>query len=210
MVEPVANMSAALVGVVHNFSVAEAWEVMRPLSLFVAGMVVYAVFVFKFYRFVARKDIFRLQFFQDRTAEGTAVGSFLGLLWYFLEYLLFFPILVFFWFFVITLLLAFLARNQSIQSVLLLAMALVSAVRITAYYSEDLSRDLAKMLPFALLGVFLVDISYFSLASSMELIKQIPAYWKILVYYLFFVMGLEFILRVLGLLFGKGQPSDPE
>ena len=36
-------------------------------------------------------------------------------------------------------------------------MGLVAATRITAYYNEDLSRDMAKTIPFALLGIMIID-----------------------------------------------------
>ena len=79
-------------------------------------------------------------------------------------------------------------RNQEIQNILLVSIAVVSAVRITSYYSEELSRDLAKMLPFAMLGIFLIDLSYFSYQGSLTVLRGIPPLWKILVYYLLFVI----------------------
>jgi len=93
-------------------------------------------------------------------------------------------------------LLMFLAKSGNVANILLVSVALVAAVRATAYYNEDLSRDLAKMLPFALLGVFLVDISYFSFSNSIELVKQMPSFWKTMAYYLGFVIALEFVLRI--------------
>jgi hypothetical protein len=79
----------------------------------------------------------------------------------------------------------------------LVSIALVSAIRVAAYYSEDLSRDLAKMLPFALLGIYLVDQSYFEFEVSLELLKSVPEYWRLLVYYFAFIIALEFVLRIL-------------
>jgi hypothetical protein len=52
------------------------------------------------------------------------------------------------------------------------------------------------MLPFALLGVFLIDISYFSVPASMQTLQQTPAQVENILYYLFFIIGLEFVLRV--------------
>ena len=86
--------------------------------------------------------------------------------------------------------------KSAANNILLVSIALVSTVRIAAYYNEDLSKDLAKMQPFALLGIFLIDISYFSFSASLEVIKQIPSFWKIMIYYLIFAIVLEFILRI--------------
>jgi hypothetical protein len=72
----------------------------------------------------------------------------------------------------------------------------LSPIRITAYYNEDLSRDLAKMLPFALLGVYVVDLSYFSFPASLDALLRAFNQWESITYYLMFVVGLEFILRI--------------
>ena len=76
-------------------------------------------------------------------------------------------------------------------------MALVASIRVTAYYNEALSTDLAKMFPFALLAIFLVDMSFFSYQGSLTTIKQFPLMWKQLIYYLGFTIVLEFLLRIL-------------
>lgn len=36
------------------------YEILRPLALNILGITAYGVFIFNFYRFIARKDIFRL------------------------------------------------------------------------------------------------------------------------------------------------------
>lgn len=170
----------------------EVYGILKPLILFVIGMLVYSVFIFKFYRFLGRRDIFEMNL-----KKKYGVGKFLGVIWYGIEHILLFPLFVFIWFMVVSGLLMVLAKNQTASGILLISMALVATVRITAYYHEDLSKDLAKMLPFALLGIFLVDISYFSWSGSFELVKQIPSLWKTAGYYLGFIIALEFVLRII-------------
>ena len=77
------------------------------------------------------------------------------------KYLVLFPIVAFAWFIILTVLLTFLAKTRSLDLILLVSMSVLAAIGVTAYDNEDLSRGLSKMLPFALLGVFLIDISYF-------------------------------------------------
>ena len=173
-----------------------SWEVIRPLLFFVLGMVVYSIFVFKFYRFVANRDIFHLNLKQYSTSPHPIIQKTLGFILYIIEYVLLFPLFTFFWYGMITIFLVFLSKEQSVQNVLLVSIALVGAIRITSYYNEDLSKDLAKMLPFALLGIFLVDISFFSFSSSWGLVKEIPSFWSTILHYLVFVIVLEFILRI--------------
>ena len=112
------------------------------------------------------------------------------------KYLVLFPFVAFAWFIVLTVLLTFLAKNRAVDDILLVSMAVLSAIRVTAYYNEDLSRDLAKILPFALLGVFLIDLSYFSIPASVDALQRTMANAESVVYYLVFVIGLEFLLRI--------------
>ena len=87
-------------------------------------------------------------------------------------------------------------------------MATVSAIRATAYYNEDLSRDLAKILPFAVMAVFLIDASFFSLSDSLDTLNEASDYNEHILYYLMFLIALEFVLRAaVGVvaLFGGGR-----
>ncbi len=158
-------------------------------------MTIYAIFVYKFYKFLARRDIihFKTRYYESYEGVMNHVGR--GL-FYVLENLILIPILVFFWFFVLAALLLLLSKNLNPDSILLTSASIVAAVRITSYYSENLSQDLAKMIPFALLGVFLIDVSYFSITNSLQAAVAIPDLAQYLVYYLLFVILLEFVLRI--------------
>ena len=90
----------------------------------------------------------------------------------------------------------FLTRNYEIESVLTTAFAVIVAIRITAYYSEDLSKDVAKMLPFALLGVFLVDPSYFDFQSTIDKVYSLPEFFTVAVQFILFIILVEWILRI--------------
>jgi hypothetical protein len=140
-------------------------ETVSPLVLFIIGIAVYALFIFKFYRFLARRDVIRLRMNKWKHGFEGFVEKVYLFFAYIAEYLVIIPLLTFFWFFVLAMFIMLLTKNQTLETVLLVSMAVVGAVRVTSYYSEDLSRDLAKMIPFALLGIFIVDMSYFTLYS---------------------------------------------
>jgi hypothetical protein len=171
-------------------------------------MVVYSIFIFKFYRFIARRNIFELNLAQYNIETFAWLKKILGAILYLIEYVFLFPVFTFFWFITLTVLLSFMAKAQTINNILLISIALVSAVRVAAYYNEDLSKDLAKMLPFALLGIFLVDITFFSVSTSLGIITQIPSMWKIIIYYLIFAIILEFVLRIGYGILGLGKPEE--
>jgi len=175
-----------------DFSLSEAYDVLKPLAGFVFGIAVYAIFIFKFYRFLATRDIIKL----DLSRYTKKVVKFPKVALYLVENLLLFPIIVCFWYAVLVALLSVLAKDQTPESVLLVSIALVGAVRATSYYSEDLSKDLAKMLPFALLGIYLVDQSFVELSVSSEVLREMPDQWNLIAYYLMFTVALEFVLRI--------------
>lgn len=180
----------------QSLNLDQAITVLTPLLLFVIGMVVYAVFVFKFYKFIAQKDIFKLNLHEHNRAEHEGLRMFIAIVFYVLEYLLFFPILAFTWFGILTVLLVFLVSDPTLELVLLLSMAVVAAVRVTAYYKQELSEEVSKTLPLALLAVFLIDLSSFSAAASWQVLWEIPSHWEVLIYYLGFIMVLELGLRI--------------
>ena len=90
----------------------------------------------------------------------------------------------------LALILVFLSEGRELPDILLIAMATVNAIRVSAYYNEDPSRDLAKILPFAVLGIFIINTSYFNIDSSLALLREINAHRESIVYYLLFLMAL--------------------
>ena len=175
----------------------DALGLLYDVGIYVAGMAVYAVFVFKFYRFLSSKDMFGLDLSRFEESRLRWARSSLHVAMYIVKYIIVFPVFAFFWFAVLTLILAFLSKGQTFPETLLIALATVSAVRVTAYYNEDLSRDLAKILPFAVLAVFLIDTSFFSVSQSLDILKDAGEYAEQIVYYLAFLVILELVLRLL-------------
>ena len=88
------------------------------------------------------------------------------------------------------------SKSQGIENILMISMTLVVAVRVLAYYREELAKEVAKLLPLAILGLFIVDPTYFSWEISLNNISRIPDYWVTLLNYLLFAVLLEFILRL--------------
>jgi len=101
---------------------------------------------------------------------------------------------VFFWLAVFTLFI-WLISSSDFEDILLVSMALVASIRVCAYYNEDLSRDLAKLIPFALLAIFIVDYRFLSFDDVLDLRYDVNDNWKIAAYYLALTICLEFILR---------------
>ncbi len=176
--------------------VVHALDLLGPVAVYVLGMSVYAIFIFRFYRFLAARDMFALDLSRYEKSRRRSVRRVLGVVMYVARYLIVFPLFAFFWFAVLTLILAFLAKERSFADTLLIALATVSAIRVTAYYNEDLSRDLAKILPFAVLAIFLIDASFFEISESLSLLERANDHRETILYYLLFLVLLEFALRI--------------
>lgn len=174
-------------------------------SLFIA---LYAIFIWNFYRFIAKKDIIDISLWQYIKTENNFLKKFLTSFFYLVEYLIILPFLVFFWYAILCLFFLVLARTQTIGNILLIGMAIVAAIRITAYYNEDLSRDVAKVFPLTLLAVFIMVPNFFSFESLGERIMEIPSFLQQILYYIFFVVALEFVMRILAMIKQLFTPTE--
>jgi hypothetical protein len=163
-----------------------------PLLTYTFLLALYAAFVWYFYKSVAKRDLFKLDFGADHKWRSSLV--------YVLKYLVTFPVLTFLWFAGLSIVLFLLAKSQTTPNILLLSMGLVAASRITAYYKEGAAEEIAKILPIGVLAIFLVDPTYFSWGITMSRFYEVPSLIPLLINYLFFTVLLEFILRILFLI----------
>ena len=175
----------------------DALDMLWPVLIYVLGMSVFAIFVFKFYRFVAARDVFELNLGRPEGLSFRWMRSLLHLVLYVVKYLALFPVFAFFWFAVLTVILTFLSKEQTFSETLLIALVTVSAIRVTSYYKEDLARDLAKILPFAVLSVILINASFSSVSDSLDRLRMAGDYSETILYYLVFLIALELVLRLL-------------
>ncbi len=180
----------------RQLNINEALNLLQPAMIFTVGVAIYAVLIFNLYRFMSRKDIFNLDFSKYEESKHPVLAKTLDFIFYVAKYLLIFPLFAFFWFGVLVVMVAFLSKTKEVDDLLLIAMAVLTSVRVTSYYTEELSRDIAKMLPFALLGIFLIDLRYFDLSTSTELLNRVGDEWESIFYYWVFVVALELVLRV--------------
>ncbi len=179
----------------EGLELTEAYDLLEPVVIYVLGMALYALFIFKFYRFVSSRDIFAFDVSKFENSKFRAARVFLHIVSYTGKYLFVFPIVAFFWFGAFTVLLSFLAPNREFSEILLVAMAVVGTIRVSAYITEDLSRDLAKILPFAVLGIFIINVSFFKSSESFDVLRQANDNREAILYYLAFTIALEFALR---------------
>ena len=159
-------------------------NVILPLFVYTIIIALYALFVWFFYKSMSRKNLFHASF-------GPA-----GTISYILKYLIAFPVVVFLWFAGLTVLLFFLSKTQTTTGILLISMGVIGAVRIAAYYKEELAMEVAKIMPLAVLALFIADPTFFSLDLTMQRISEVRVLGVGLLNYLLFAVFLEFYLRI--------------
>ncbi|MFL2952692.1 MAG: hypothetical protein CBD52_003855 [Euryarchaeota archaeon TMED192] len=143
---------------------------MAKTAVIIAAIVMYSGLVFRFYRLLARRTMISV----DTTTEKEGFIGWLSRqnkrLIFIILYVVLTPTLIGFWALVLSAILVILNGGQQLSSVAELAVAVVGAIRITSYFSENLAQDLSKMLPFAVLGVFLADGSLD--LSGLDLLRE--------------------------------------
>ncbi len=174
----------------------QARDLLFNVGVYLAGISLYGIFIFHFYRFLAARDMFAFDLSRYDESRHKVLRGFLHVVMYIVKYIVVFPFFAFFWLAVLTTILAFLSKDRTFQEVLLVALAVVSAIRVSAYYHEDLSRDLSKILPFAVLGIFIIDASFFTVEESMAVIREANNNRETIFYYFVFLVALEFALRI--------------
>lgn len=176
----------------------------KPMFYLALVFALYSIFIFKFYRFTAHKDIFRLYLYKRNVVTHARLKNFVNTLLYILEYLVIFPFVVFVWFAVLFILFVLISKLEDIHTIMAMAIVVVSTIRITAYYNEELSRDVAKLIPFSLMAFFLIDNAghvvnqtFLNYAHFSDLGNQFIVMLPQLPYYLLYLVVLEFALRIL-------------
>ncbi len=166
------------------------------ISIYAISIAIYAVVIWHYYRLLARRDFFH---FEETDGEGIGAWfkNFFGEIAFIFKYILFFPLISFIFFTIFSLMLFLLSKEQTIQQILFIGAAVIAATRITAYYNEDLSKDLAKMVPLALLGVFIVQADFFSTEILISRINELPNFMIEIASFILFFLVLEIALRII-------------
>ncbi len=192
-----------------NFFTSNTYDLLLPLVVYTFGLAFYALFVWKFYNFLSKRDVFKLDLSKYEFSNHPNLRKAGSIFMYVVKHLIILPLFIFFWFLTLSALLIVMSKNQSVPEIMLLSMAIVSAIRITSYFKEDIAKDLAKILPFTLIGLILLDPTYFQSINVFDRITQLPDMALNVISYLLFTQILEFSLRILYglkvLIFGSNE-----
>ena len=126
---------------IDGFSFATWFQVIKPLAFVTFFFALFAIFIYKFYHLISRKDVFKLELYKYSTSKYRSLYYAYYTFLYILEYLIIFPVVVFVWFVVLIMFFIFISKIADLGTIIAVSMVLVSTIRITAYYSQSLSKD---------------------------------------------------------------------
>jgi len=167
-----------------------------PTLMAILSIAAYSSFVFMFYRILAKRDLVTLDLSKYANDFKGKVQKHVRSLLFLLQYIVLIPLLISFWTLVLATILTLLSDGADHSRNALIATSVVGAVRILSYWTEDLSRDVAKMLPFAVLGVFLVDSTSVQWSQFEDLLGNLPGLAESFYTSLVLLVILETLLRI--------------
>ena len=126
--------------------------------LFIIGIAIYSLFVWYFYRYISKRDMFPKFFYileKEETSSKAKVATFAAM------YIVSFPIIIFLWFTVLAFFVYLIGEEMPMYLAIFVSMAIIAVVRILSYYREDASKEIAKMIPYAILAFFLTSAAVY-------------------------------------------------
>jgi len=197
-------------GVIENFSekllelhsgfisaVPESVGDFTNLILLLMLVFLYSVFIWHVYRFIATKNFLKIDW-----EKYVGSNNFLGIkALYFLEYAIISPFVIFFSFVTFGFFLLLMSQGIEINTILIYSAIIVALIRMTSYYSTDLSIEIAKLFPLNLLALSMITQNFFSIERVINQLSQIPSFFSNILIYLAFIIALEIILRFFEFIF---------
>lgn len=183
------------------------------IFLMVLLITIYAVLVWKFYRFIGRKNIIRLNLGKYNTSEHPFFTKVLAGILYFLEYIIVLPFLIFMWFAGFATFLILLSESLEIETILFLSVTIIAAIRMTSYIPKTgnaIAQEIAKIVPYTLLGVFILNPGFFEFSRVVSHFTTIPSLYANIIRYLSFIFLMEVVLRFFDLVFNALGLNDEE
>ena len=141
---------------------------------------------------LSNKDLFKV----PKIDSESKFTNFMNKLFYFSKYVIIFPVYSFIWFLIFSFILVLIAKTRTIKEIMFFGIVIVSVTRISAYVSPKLAEDMAKLLPWALIIIFLTDPKSITLESIQisfyTFVEELPKVAK----YLIFITFVEWTLRI--------------
>lgn len=180
------------------------------LLVLVLVIFIYALLIWKFHKFIAKKDILELNLDQYNQSKHPVFAKVFGSLFYVAEFILLLPFTLIIGFFCFSIfLIALTDASVPVKSVFLISATIIAVIRLAAYYKEDLALDIAKLLPLTLLAVAVTELNL-NPTRFFDGLALIPSLFGEIAIYFLFLFLLEVLLRLFDLLFAAFGFSEEE
>ncbi len=126
---------------------------------FIVGIAIYSLFVWYFYRFISKRDLFPKLFY---VVENESEVSKTRKIIYAAIYVVSFPVIIFFWFSVLAFFIYIIAEGMPLYIAIFVSLTIIAVVRIISYYREDAAKEIAKMIPYAILSFVLTSVAIYA------------------------------------------------
>lgn len=179
------------------------FQTIVPLIFLVFVVFLFAVFIWHFYRFFARKNVVGINLVEYNPFEHSLTSSLFASFLYLLENIIISPFIILVGFSVFTIFLLFVNETLTIQGILIVSAMIIAVIRISAYYRENLARELSKLLPISFLAISLSNPkSFLNFETLLLNLSKIPLFFDKILVYLTFIVIIEIIMRFFYYLFG--------
>jgi phosphotransferase system glucose/maltose/N-acetylglucosamine-specific IIC component len=97
---------------------------------------------------------------------------------------------------------------MDIPTILMISTIIIILIRITAYYKESLSRELARILPFTILAFAIIQKGLFNFQEIFVRFTQLSSLFQNILWYIATIVLVEIILRVFDFIFSLFDLED--
>jgi hypothetical protein len=169
------------------------------LSMFLFALIIAftAFIIWKFYRTLSKKNFIHLDLRKYNRSEHPVGRKLFAIIFYFVEYILIMPIFITLWFILLSTILLLLATEREASQILILAGAMIMAIRVLAYFNEEISKDLGKLFPFIALSLFLLSPGAFEINTFILKVSELPVLLNNMIFFFILIFLLEIIMRVI-------------
>ncbi len=166
---------------------------------FIVGIAIYALFVWYFYRFISKRNALVTFFRRYNKNENKSITTKVT---YSIIYIVLFPIIIFAWFTILAFFIYIIAEGMPLYIAIFVSMTIIAVVRILSYYREDAAKEVAKMIPYAILSFLLTSVAvyanpnFFTDKEVLSLPNTFIANLEEIITAVLFVSAIEFTIRI--------------
>jgi hypothetical protein len=180
------------------------------IALIAILVTLFLAFIWKIYHIIAKKNLLELNLKKYNTASHPFFEKFLGIILYFLEYIVIYTFFVLIWFVIFTIFVMLLAKGLDFSVVLTISTITIIVIRITAYFKEGLSKEIAKLLPFTMLVVAITEKQFFNFSEIFARAGELPLFFENILVYIAIIIIIEIILRTFDIIFSLFRENDED